>query len=80
MDDLDALYDQLDAYADSLRAKDRAVKQQAARITELETHLDLMTKEFVRVFPIYYYAEPWAHDRNQVLQAAKAALAPKEGA
>jgi len=116
MDDLDALYDQLDAYADSIRAKDRLIEQQASRIAGLESariayasefpldaeglpdvgnihaniramktraaelaiHLDLMTKEFVRIYPIYYYAEPWAHDRNQVLKAALAALSQKE--
>lgn len=27
--------------------------------------------EFRRVFPIYYYAEPWAHDRNNVLRYAQ---------
>lgn len=37
-----------------------------------------MADEFVRVYPIYYYAEPWAHDRNAVLKVARAALAEKD--
>jgi len=59
----------------NIHANIRAMKTRAA---ELAIHLDLMTKEFVRMYPLYYYAEPWAHDRNQVLKAALAALSQKE--
>ncbi|HEY8877776.1 MAG TPA: hypothetical protein VIN03_09455 [Roseateles sp.] len=33
-----------------------------------------LVAEFKRVFPIYYYAEPWAHDRNEVLINAELLL------
>jgi len=46
MDDLDALYDQLDAYADSIRAKDRLIEQQASRIAELEAARIAYASEF----------------------------------
>jgi hypothetical protein len=46
---------------------------------DLREALDGLTKEFVRVFPIYYYAEPWAHDRNEALKVARAALAKADG-
>lgn len=54
----------------------------ADRITELERQnaetvnaLQNLVVEFKRVFPIYYYAEPWAHDRNVVLKHAESVLA-----
>lgn len=37
--------------------------------------LEDLCAEFKRVYPIYYYAEPWAHDRNAVLQHALILLA-----
>jgi hypothetical protein len=37
--------------------------------------LKAMADEFVRVYPIHYYAEPWAHNRNVVLQQVLAFLA-----
>jgi len=46
MDDLDALYDQLDAYADSIRAKDRLIEQQASRIAGLEAARIAYASEF----------------------------------
>jgi len=46
MDDLDALYDQLDAYADSIRAKDRLIEQQASRIAGLEASRIAYASEF----------------------------------
>lgn len=33
-----------------------------------------LEQEFRKVFPIYYYAEPWAHDRNEALKTAQATL------
>lgn len=33
-----------------------------------------MADEFVKVYPIYYYAEPWAHNRNLALRFAQAVL------
>lgn len=43
-----------------------------AELIEAATELE---KEFRRVFPVYYYAEPWAHDRNAPLKAMQVALA-----
>ena len=57
----------------------RLAKEACERAALFRALLDDMTKEFVRVFPIYYYAEPWAHDRNVSLKTALAALAQKEG-
>jgi hypothetical protein len=37
--------------------------------------LDGLEKEFRRVYPIYYYAEPWGHETNVPLQVARAAIA-----
>lgn len=37
--------------------------------------LDRLEKEFRRVFPIYYYAEPWAHDTNPELRLAQQLIA-----
>ena len=48
--------------------KDDAIKALRDALSNLE-------KEFVRVFPIYYYSEPWAHDKNIQLANARAALA-----
>ena len=39
----------------------------------LEALRDL-EREFRAVFPIYYYSEPWAHDKNEKLAAARAAI------
>jgi hypothetical protein len=33
-----------------------------------------LEKEFRKVYPIYYYAEPWGHKTNVPLQAARAAI------
>lgn len=45
---------------------------------ELLIALRDLASEFRRVYPIYYYAEPWAHDRNAVLKAADALIALAE--
>jgi hypothetical protein len=44
----------------------------------LEALRDL-EKEFRRVFPIYYYSEPWAHDKNEKLKYAQAIIAKATG-
>lgn len=41
---------------------------------QLAEALEALCEEFVKVFPIYYYAEPWAHDRNKPLLDAKLLL------
>jgi putative NADPH-quinone reductase len=46
----------------------------SAEIQQLREALKNMADEFVKVYPIYYYNEPWAHDRNVVLQAARSVL------
>jgi hypothetical protein len=50
----------------------------AEAIAVLREALSNLEKEFVRVFPIYYYSEPWAHDKNIQLAQARAALASTE--
>lgn len=40
----------------------------------LREALESLADEFVRVYPIYYYAEPWAHNTNVPLLAARTAL------
>lgn len=37
--------------------------------------LHSLAEEFVRVYPLYYYAEPWAHDKNAALKSARATIA-----
>ncbi len=37
--------------------------------------LYMLEKEFRRVYPIYYYAEPWAHNKNMALKHAQAVIA-----
>ena len=49
-----------------------------AQRDELLEALKSLEHEFRKVFPIYYYAEPWAHDRNEVLKQACAAIAKVE--
>jgi len=41
---------------------------------ELLEALKNLEKEFRKVYPIYYYAEPWGHKTNVPLQAARAAI------
>jgi chromosome segregation ATPase len=49
------------------------------RNAELLEALKNLEKEFRKVYPIYYYAEPWGHETNVPLQAARAAIAKAEG-
>ena len=48
-------------------------------IGELLEALKNLEKEFRQVYPIYYYAEPWGHEVNVPLQAARAAIAKAGG-
>jgi hypothetical protein len=59
-------------------AKDEAARR-AALYPELLEALKNLEKEFRKVYPIYYYAEPWGHETNVPLQAARAAIARAEG-
>lgn len=53
----------------------------AARIAELEAEVEALrvglsdlADEFVKCFAVYYYSEPWAHNKNQALRNARALL------
>lgn len=61
-----------------LEAKEREHLATKALVKQLAEALDMLTQEFVKVFPIYYYAEPWAHDQNAALKFARAALAAQQ--
>ena len=54
----------------------RRLKEEKAGLLEALKNLE---KEFRKVYPIYYYAEPWGHETNVPLQAARAAIARAEG-
>jgi hypothetical protein len=45
---------------------------------ELLEALKNLEKEFRKVYPVYYYAEPWGHETNVPLQAARAAIRARE--
>lgn len=62
---------QMKAYAFAARA------DLEAEVQRLREALQNLADEFVRVYPIYYYAEPWAHKTNAPLLAARAALEGK---
>ncbi len=47
-------------------------------LKELLEALKNLEKEFRKVYPIYYYAEPWGHETNVPLQTARAAIAKSE--
>jgi hypothetical protein len=51
----------------------------AAAAPELLEALKNLEKEFRKVYPIYYYAEPWGHETNVPLQAARAIITKAEG-
>jgi hypothetical protein len=55
----------------------RARSAEAVNRELLEALKDL-EKEFRKTYPIYYYAEPWGHETNVPLQAARAAIAKAE--
>lgn len=57
----------------------RANARLIAAAPDLLLALDEMVREFVKCFPIYYYAEPWAHDKNVALKFAREAIAKATG-
>lgn len=63
-----AIYADYTAAAAELR---RLAESEAKLLDALER----LEKEFRRVFPIYYYAEPWAHNENLELRVAQQLIA-----
>lgn len=68
-----------DDAADALRSQAERIQALEAKCAELAAHLKDMADEFVKVFPIYYYNEPWAHDRNVVLKRVREVIAAQAG-
>ncbi len=62
--------------AEAARAE---TKRRAELFPELLEALKNLEKEFRKTYPVYYYAEPWGHETNVPLQAARAAIAKAEG-
>jgi len=60
------------------KAKER-IQALEAKCAELSIALTAMADEFVKVCPVYYYTEPWAHDRNAVLKSARDVIAAQAG-
>jgi hypothetical protein len=79
------LADALEAYwgADLGHDRERQAAAELRRLHDLNGELlealKNLEKEFRKVYPIYYYAEPWGHETNVPLQAARAAIAKAEG-
>ena len=69
--------DELERFAALVAAAERGRLHTVNK--ELLEALKNLEKEFRRVYPIYYYAEPWGHEINVPLQAARAAIAKAEG-
>jgi hypothetical protein len=65
-------------YCPECGAKEDPTKVKAQRDELLEA-LKNLEKEFRQVYPIYYYAEPWGHESNVPLQAARAVIAKATG-
>jgi hypothetical protein len=70
-----------DTMAAALLIQEQADRIQAleAKCAELGIALTAMADEFVKVCPVYYYTEPWAHDRNAVLKSARDVIAAQAG-
>jgi len=70
-----------DTMAAALLIQEQADRIQAleAKCAELGIALTAMANEFVKVCPVYYYSEPWAHDRNAVLKSARDVIAAQTG-
>jgi hypothetical protein len=71
------LADALETRAITFRDKAEAaaeLRRLHALNAELLEALKNLEKEFRKVYPIYYYAEPWGHETNVPLQAARAAI------
>jgi len=79
LNDLDVSDDDAIAAAFLIREQAERIQALEAKCAELAIHLKDMADEFVRVFPVYYYAEPWAHDRNVVLKRAREVIAAQAG-
>jgi hypothetical protein len=77
-DELDGipLADMTEALADDAATELRRLHAVNGELLEALKNLE---KEFRKVYPIYYYAEPWGHETNVPLQAARAAIAKAEG-
>lgn len=63
----------------------KIISEQDKKLAELETvnaelleALKNLEKEFRKIYPVYYYAEPWGHETNVPLQAARAVIAKAE--
>jgi hypothetical protein len=68
----DAQGDKRLAYAADVIVAHERVRDAAPVL--LQALIDLET-EFRKIYPIYYYSDPWAHDRNLALKAAQQAIA-----
>jgi hypothetical protein len=68
-----------DESADALRSQADRIQALEAKCAELSIALTAMADEFVKVCPVYYYTEPWAHDRNAVLKSARDVIAAQAG-
>lgn len=64
---------------DALRSQAERIQALEAKCAELSIALTAMADEFVKVCPVYYYTEPWAHDRNAVLKSARDVIAAQAG-
>ena len=60
--------------AAELAHRDIEIERLRAERVGLISALKDLANEFVKVFPVYYYAEPWAHERNVPLKVARAAI------
>lgn len=65
--------------ADALYSQAERIQALEAKCAELSIALTAMANEFVKVCPVYYYSEPWAHDRNAVLKSARDVIAAQAG-
>lgn len=73
------LHDQTQMLDNAYQAACKVIRQQEKVNAELLEALENLEKEFRKVYPIYYYAEPWGHETNVPLQAARAAIKKVEG-
>lgn len=57
-----------------LNSATEIINSYASAIDELVGALNDLKDEFARVFPIYYYSEPWALESNSVWNSARATI------
>lgn len=62
---------QTEELLDELNSEISQLKKQNAELLEALINLE---SEFRKTFPVYYYAEPWAHDKNIVLKEAQVTI------